>query len=110
LFFSAWGVSILVIGMYALIQRRIELYDDCLVVVQGRGGNRHRYADISSIMVERNGGHSSLIICLRSGRRSEVFLSADVPLLTICRFLLEHGVECVEKNQDLKEDLKCGLS
>ena len=38
-FVSAWGILALLAVFYTFIQRRIDLYDDRLVVVQGRGGN-----------------------------------------------------------------------
>lgn len=88
--------------MYALIQRRVELYDEFLVIVQGRGGDRYRYSDIKLITIVANNRHPSLIIRLNSGKKSEVFLSADLPLVTITRFLSQHGVECVEGSDDLK--------
>ena len=94
-FFPACGVAILIIGMYALIQRRIDMYDDCLVIVHGRGGSRYRYSDISSIVVETSGKHPSLIICLKSGKKSEVFFGADLSLPTVTGVLIERGVKCV---------------
>jgi hypothetical protein len=93
----ASGIALLLVGMYAIIQRRIDLYDDRLVVVQGRGGDRYPYSDIQRVVIITKQPRPSLIICLNSGKRTELFLGPELSATTIVAFLSEHGITCVEQ-------------
>jgi hypothetical protein len=89
-----WLFATLLVGVYAFVQRIVELYDDRIFVRQGRGGDTFKYSEIESVLVKSEAPHPSILLCLASGKRQELFLAPEFAADAIVSFLSGRNVKC----------------